>query len=226
MAAGGGGRGGGGPDHHPPGRFLTRAEADGGGLEAAELDRLLRSLRPLEEEPEEVIEGSTLRLAAVLALIDPSQRDLPLLLLVRSSELRKHPGQVGLPGGSPAPKDGPLWRTALREAQEELNVPPEAVDLRGRATLVPTWNSGFVIAPFVGLLRHPIEPVAAAGEVAAFFWLPLLPDGVLATPVSRHVTVAEGSFQVPGYLHLAHFVWGATGAVVEDLLARMAPPAS
>ena len=193
---------------------------------ATELERLLQSLQPLEDDEVGVIEGSALRPAAVLALIDPSQNELPLLLLLRSSELRKHPGQVGLPGGSPSPGDGPLWRTALREAHEELDVPPAAVDLRGRATLVPTWNSGFVIVPYVGLLRHPIEPVAGAGEVAAFFWLPLLPDGVLATRVSREVTVAEGSFQVPGYLHQAHFVWGATGAVVEDLLARMAPPTS
>lgn len=187
---------------------------------------MLQSLQPLEDDPVEVIEGSALRPAAVLALIDASQKQLPLLLLLRSSELRKHPGQVGLPGGSPAPEDGPLWRTALREAQEELGVPPEAVDLRGRATLVPTWNSGFVIAPFIGLLRRPIEPVAAAGEVAEFFWLPLLPDGILAARVSRQVTVAEGKFQVTGYLHQAHFVWGATGAVVEDLLSRMAPPTS
>lgn len=191
-----------------------------------ELERLLQSLDPLDDDAVEVIEGSALRPAAVLALIDPSQEELPLLLLLRSSELRKHPGQVGLPGGGAVPEDGPLWRTALREAREELDVPPEAVDLRGRATLVPTWNSGFVIAPFVGLLRHPIEPVAGAGEVAAFFWLPLLPEGVLATRVSRQVTVAEGSFQVPGYLHQDRFVWGATGAVVEDLLARMAAPAS
>jgi 8-oxo-dGTP pyrophosphatase MutT (NUDIX family) len=195
-----------------------------GGHQAAELDRLLQSLESLEDDPVEVIEGSALRPAAVLALIDPSQKELPLLLLLRSSELRKHPGQVGLPGGSPVPEDGTLWRTALREAQEELGVPPEAVELWGRATLVPTWNSGFVIAPFVGLLRRPIQPIAAAGEVAKFFWLPLLPDGVLAARVSRQVTVAEGKFQVPGYLHQAYFVWGATGAVVEDLLSRMAPP--
>jgi 8-oxo-dGTP pyrophosphatase MutT (NUDIX family) len=192
---------------------------------APELERLLQSLEPVEVEELRVIEGSALRPAAVLALIDPSQNELPLLLLLRSPGLHKHPGQVGLPGGSPIPEDGPLWRTALREAREELEVPPEAVDLRGRATLVPTWNSGFVIVPFVGLLRHPIEPVAGPGEVAAFFWLPLLSEGVLATRVSQDVTVAEGSFQVPGYLHQTHFVWGATGAVVEDLLGRMAPPA-
>jgi len=207
-------------------RFLTPSAGSPGGPQVTGLDRLLETLQPLEDDAVAVIEGSALRPAAVLALIDPSRVDLPLLLLLRSSELRKHPGQVGLPGGSAAPEDGPLWRTALREANEELGVVPDAVDLRGRTTLVPTWNSGFVIAPFVGLLRRPIEPVPAAGEVAAFFWLPLLPQGVPAARVSRRVTVAEGSFVVTGYRHQSHFVWGATGAVVEDLLARMAPPAS
>jgi 8-oxo-dGTP pyrophosphatase MutT (NUDIX family) len=159
----------------------------------------------------------------VLALIDPGQAELPLLLLRRSSALRSHPGQVALPGGRPSPEDGPLWRTALREAHEELAVPPDAVDLRGRATLVPTWNSGYAITPFVGLLRYRFEPSAAAAEVASFFWFPLLPEGGRPQRIEREMTVTEGSFQMPGYLHQEHFVWGATGAIVDDLLARMTP---
>jgi 8-oxo-dGTP pyrophosphatase MutT (NUDIX family) len=168
--------------------------------------------------------GSSLRPAAVLALIDPSRADLPLLLLLRSSELRAHPGQIGLPGGSPSPGDGPLWRTALREADEELAVPEGAVDLRGRATLVPTWNSGYAITPFVGLLRYRFEPRAAASEVESYFWFPLLPGGGPPPRISREMKVSEGTFQMPGYLHEEHFVWGATGAIVDDLLARLAPP--
>lgn len=160
----------------------------------------------------------------MLALIDPGQVELPLLLLRRSSELRSHPGQVGLPGGSPSPEDGPLWRTALREANEELAVPAEAVELRGRATVVPTWNSGYAITPFVALLRQQFEPKAAAAEVESYFWFPLLPGGGPPPRIQRQMTVSEGSFQMPGYLHQEHFVWGATGAIVDDLLARLAPP--
>ncbi|MGA7173802.1 MAG: CoA pyrophosphatase [Candidatus Dormiibacterota bacterium] len=159
----------------------------------------------------------------MLALIDPAPAELPLLLLRRSSTLRSHPGQVALPGGRPSPEDGPLWRTALREAHEELAVPPEAVDLRGRATVVPTWNSGYSITPFVGLLRYRFEPMAAADEVASYFWFPLLPGGGRPQRIEREMTVTEGSFQMPGYLHQEHFVWGATGAIVDDLLARMTP---
>ncbi|MGC2191709.1 MAG: CoA pyrophosphatase [Candidatus Dormiibacterota bacterium] len=162
----------------------------------------------------------------MLALIDPGKVELPLLLLRRSSGLRSHPGQVGLPGGSASPEDGPLWRTALREANEELAVPSEAVELRGRATVVPTWNSGYAITPFVALLRHRFEPKASAAEVESYFWFPLLPGGGPPARIQREMTVSEGSFEVPGYLHQEHFVWGATGAIVDDLLARLAPPPS
>lgn len=184
---------------------------------------MLRSLEPLDQDQGRR-ESSALRPAAVLALIDAGRADLPLLLLRRSSQLRSHPGQVGLPGGSPAPEDGPLWRTALREANEELAVPPGAVDLRGRATLVPTWNSGYVITPFVALLLAPFEPAPAAAEVESYFWFPLLPGGSPPPRLRREMTVPDGSFEMPGYLHQEHFVWGATGAIVEDLLRRLAPP--
>ena len=160
----------------------------------------------------------------MLALIDASQPDLPLLLLRRSPNLRAHPGQIGLPGGNPAAGDGPLWTTALREANEELAVPPGAVDLRGRTTAVPTWNSGYTITPFLGLLRYPFQPRPAPTEVESYFWFPLLPGGELPERVRRPMKVREGSFEMPGYLHREHFVWGATGAIVEDLLARLAPP--
>lgn len=158
-------------------------------------------------------------------MIDPGSVELPLLLLRRSSQLRSHPGQVGLPGGSPSPEDGPLWRTALREANEELAVPFDAVDLKGRATLVPTWNSGYAISPYVGLLRYSFEPQPAASEVESYFWFPLLPGGTPQTRVAREMRVTEGSFQLTGYPHQEHFVWGATGAIVDDLLARLASAA-
>jgi 8-oxo-dGTP pyrophosphatase MutT (NUDIX family) len=162
----------------------------------------------------------------VLALIDGGSPELPLLLLLRSSGLHSHPGQVGLPGGSPLPGDGPLWRTALREAEEELQVPGDAVELCGRATVVAIRNSGFAVTPFVGLLRRSFEPRAAADEVEAFFWLPLLPGGGRPVRVARRVTVSGGSFEATGYPAGEHFVWGAPGKIVDDLLTRLGLPPS
>lgn len=184
------------------------------------LELMLGSLAPIEGRVR-APGHDTLRPAAVLALIDPAQAELPLLLLRRSSALRAHPGQVGLPGGSPAPEDGELWRTALREANEELGVPPEAVDLRGRATVVPTRNSGYLITPFVGLLRFPFQVQPATVEVESYFWFPLLPGGAPPARIEREMTFSSGSLTMPGYAHAEHFVWGATGAVVADLLARL-----
>lgn len=164
-----------------------------------------------------------MRPAGVLCLIDPSSLQLPLLLLRRSSDLRSHPGQVAFPGGRQDPSDGPLWRTALREAEEELHIPSQSVELRGRASIVPTWNSGFAIAPFVALVRGAVDPRASLSEVEDFFWFPLLPDAAPAPARTERVEVPEGEFEVSGYRSGSHFVWGATGAILGDLLRRMAP---
>ncbi|HVC39377.1 MAG TPA: CoA pyrophosphatase [Candidatus Dormibacteraeota bacterium] len=203
----------------PPG-WADGAPAGGA---SGRLDRLLRSLDPIEEASDPGEDGS-LRSAAVLALIDPDRADLPLLLLRRSWTLRTHPGQVGLPGGTPAAEDAGLWQTALREAEEELAVPTDAVELQGRASVVPTWNSGYAITPFVAFLRRQFVPQPAGAEVDSYFWFPLQPAGGRPERVSRAVTVAQGTLEMPGYLHGEHFVWGATGAIVDDLLARMGGP--
>ncbi|MGH7610649.1 MAG: NUDIX hydrolase [Candidatus Dormibacteria bacterium] len=156
----------------------------------------------------------------MLALVDPGSEELPLLLLVRSSQLSSHPGQVALPGGRPAPEDGPLWRTALREAQEELAVPEAAVRLRGRATVVETPNSGYAIHPFVATLGHPFTPKAAAAEVSEYFWFPLRPAAG-GHPERRRMRTSRGWLEVAGWPYGQHFVWGATGAIVSDLRERL-----
>ncbi|MGH7697910.1 MAG: NUDIX hydrolase [Candidatus Dormibacteria bacterium] len=157
----------------------------------------------------------------MLALIDARSADLPVLLLVRSGTLSSHPGQVALPGGGPAAEDGPLWRTALREAWEELGVPEEAVDLRGRASVVETPNSRYVISTYVGLLRADFKLLPAAAEVDDWFWFPLRPKEGPLRSERRRMRLRLGPREMPGFAHGERFVWGATGAIVSDLLRRL-----
>jgi 8-oxo-dGTP pyrophosphatase MutT (NUDIX family) len=65
------------------------------------------------------------------AVLIPIFTNVPhgVIFLERAQRLRRHPGQIGFPGGSADPIDaGDLEKTALRELFEELGVSAE----RGR----------------------------------------------------------------------------------------------
>src|SRR5207249_4929612 len=76
-------------------------------------------------------------LAAALVLLYPWQppgadRPVPYLVLTRrTAALRRHSGQISLPGGRYDPEDRTLLRTALRETEEELGVPPDGLTIWG-----------------------------------------------------------------------------------------------
>ena len=189
---------------------------DGGRPRAAAraLEQLKGTLRPLAEEPDR---PADLRAAGVLALIDERRAELPLLLERRSHDLRSHPGQVGLPGGSLTETDGTLWQAALREAEEELAVPPEAVRVLGYLDPVVIAHSGFLMVPAVALVRRDFTPRADPSEVSGWFWLPLLQAHTGVQDVVRRRHTSRGSLLVPGYLQGRDFVWGAARVVVDRL---------
>ncbi|HEY8378460.1 MAG TPA: CoA pyrophosphatase, partial [Nannocystis sp.] len=100
------------------------------------------------------------RHAAVLAplLAEEVPGDGPRLLLIeRSNTLRSHPGQLAFPGGKPEEGDTDLIATALREAWEEVALPPGQVRVLGRLSPVPV-PTGYVIIPYLGLVDGPFEP--------------------------------------------------------------------
>lgn len=177
-----------------------------------------RAARPLDAPP-----GVAPRLGAVLLLLYPYRDEPHLPLTVRTASLRNHSGEVSLPGGSFDPGDGTLEETALREAWEELGVPPRHVEIV--ATLSPVWIpvSNFRITPFVGFIPERPPFRLAAGEVAE----------LLETPLSafRRPDVLQGeSRELRGHrLHVPYFaidghkVWGATALVLAEFVARAYP---
>src|SRR5262245_31124439 len=97
----------------------------------------------------------------------------PALWLVRrSDDLRRHGGQVALPGGKHDPDDADLLATALRESHEEIGLMPAAVDVLGALDDYAT-HTGFVITPYVGWVKDPFIPEPRAAEVARVFAVPL-----------------------------------------------------
>ncbi|OLC56072.1 MAG: hypothetical protein AUH92_00830 [Acidobacteria bacterium 13_1_40CM_4_69_4] len=111
--------------------------------------------------------------AAVLVPIVDDGGPLRLLLTRRTEDLPTHAGQVAFPGGLvEAGEDDPV-RTALREAEEEIGLPPGAVEVLGLLDDFPTRTDTVTVTPVAGVLRQVPELRPGAAEVARIFDIPI-----------------------------------------------------
>jgi 8-oxo-dGTP pyrophosphatase MutT (NUDIX family) len=166
-------------------------------------------------------QGVIPRQAAVLLLLYPDATDLRLPLTVRSDRLPNHRGEVSLPGGAIDPgEDGPI-SAALREAHEELGVPPEAVKVWGMLSPLYISPSNYQITPVVGL----IDPVPTLrpndAEVSAVITVTVRELLDPALVLEEQWTLRGAEVHVPFFAIAGHKVWGATAIVLSEFVARM-----
>jgi 8-oxo-dGTP pyrophosphatase MutT (NUDIX family) len=181
-------------------------------------DAALERLRAiLAQRPALEIDAADLRRACVLIpLIRRREGEWSLLLTRRSENLAAHSGQIAFPGGGVEPGEA-LPETAIREAWEEVGIPPEAVELIGRTDDLVT-NSGFLVAPFVGVIHEPIEYAMQESEVTEVFEVPL--DALLVPdePEVRYVTFRNRRYPAYFYRHGDYEIWGLTGRMLKAFL--------
>jgi 8-oxo-dGTP pyrophosphatase MutT (NUDIX family) len=163
-----------------------------------------------------------LRDAAALVLVYPII-DVPhVLLTVRGAGLRKHTGQVALPGGS-VDADESVETAALREASEEVGVAPASVRLLGRLTPLQIPISGYMLHPIVGLAESRPLFQRAEWEVARILEVPVtvLRDPAVLKRRTRTRDIGGGRVQldVPYFDIDGEEVWGATAMVLAEFLA-------
>ncbi len=110
--------------------------------------------------------------AAVLVPIIDRGDNLTVLLTERASDLRHHAGQISFPGGRIESTDGTPIEAALREAEEEIGLSRDFVEVIG---VLPDHMivTGFRVTPIVGLVRPGFELRIDPGEVASTFEMPL-----------------------------------------------------
>jgi 8-oxo-dGTP pyrophosphatase MutT (NUDIX family) len=158
--------------------------------------------------------------AAVLIPLYVSGGELHAVFTKRNSDLRRHAGEISFPGGR-RDEGEELADTALREAEEEIGLERELVELVGALPPTSTIVTNYVIYPFVGLIEpgrtfrpNPIE-VDSVVELS----LPALRTGFERKRlIRRGVPIKTDTYTVDG-----SFIWGATARIVGQLLERLMP---
>jgi len=157
--------------------------------------------------------------AAVLVPLYEHAGDLHLVFTRRRDDLRRHAGEISFPGGRQDEPDEDLVATALREAEEEIGLPVDAVEVLGALQPTPTLATSYAIYPFVGRIEpgHVWKPSAA--EVAAVLELSL---GDLRAGYGRRRLLRRGlPFRTDVYVVGDDLIWGATARILGDLLDRV-----
>jgi 8-oxo-dGTP pyrophosphatase MutT (NUDIX family) len=178
-----------------------------------------------ERRPRVPPTGVDSRRAAVLVPILLEPEGARLVYTVRRDHLPDHAGQISFPGGSMEPGDDSLLETALREAEEEIDLSPDLVEVIGELEEMYIPPSNFRVSPFVGLLPPEAELVIAPDEVEEIFTVSL--DELMSPETFRKVLWRRDGrdYEVPVFAvedsNTRREIWGATAAMTAALLVRL-----
>ena len=143
-----------------------------------------------------------------------------LVLTKRAAHLSNHPGQISFPGGKRENKDTNIDATALREAQEEIGLKAEVVEVLGRLPAHETVT-GFQITPIIGWIDRNWTAVADPNEVTEIFQVPLsyitniknfqIQDRIWNGRKRNYYTVPYGPY----------YIWGATACILHNFAMKL-----
>ncbi|KAM8945364.1 peroxisomal coenzyme A diphosphatase NUDT7 [Pelodytes ibericus] len=114
-----------------------------------------------------------LQKASILLPLFIKQNKLYLLLTVRSMNLKTMPGDVCFPGGRRESTDTDDIQAALREANEEIGLKPDQVEIVGRLVPYISMRPTYLITPVVALVEDKFEACPHPDEVTDVFYVPL-----------------------------------------------------
>ncbi|MGB3683833.1 MAG: CoA pyrophosphatase [Rubrobacteraceae bacterium] len=165
-------------------------------------------------------DGSARR-AAVLVPVLLEPEGPRIVYTVRRDHLQDHAGQISFPGGSREPEDDSLLETALREAEEEIDLSPGLVEMIGELEEMFIPPSNFRVSPFVGLLPPEAEMKLQPEEVEEVFTADL--EELLSPSAFQKILWRRDGrdYEVPVFAVEGRRIWGATAAMTAGLLSRL-----
>lgn len=189
-------------------------------------------LRPTLEAPQELLQLELpadaarhlgrlpMRRAAVLVPLQDAPDGLHIVLTQRADNLRVHAGQISFPGGRSDPEDVDESDTALREAEEEINLDRGQVEIVGMLDDYPT-GTGFRVTPVVGLVNSNASMRPDGVEAIAILKVPLV--HVLDPSNYRPGSFVREGITLP-FLEIHwhdHRIWGATAGMLRNLCDKL-----
>jgi 8-oxo-dGTP pyrophosphatase MutT (NUDIX family) len=161
-----------------------------------------------------------LRDAAVLIPVVDHGPEASVILTKRAEKLTSHSGQVAFPGGRIDPTDASPEAAALREAEEEIGLDPDHVEIIGR---MPDYvsGSGYRIAPVLSIVRPGFTLSINEHEVDAAFEVPLR---FLMDPANHAQNSREFNKRVWVYYDMPYGgqrIWGVTAGIIRTLYERL-----
>ncbi len=156
--------------------------------------------------------------AVLLALTDEPQPQL--VLTRRAAHLKTHRGEVALPGGKIDPTDASVVAAALRESEEEIALPPSAVEVLGELDPMVT-RLGVKVTPVVGIIPPVIALTPNPDELDSIFRVPF--EFFLRDERSRtdRGTVNGHSVAVPCWHWQGYEIWGVTAIILVNFMNRV-----
>jgi 8-oxo-dGTP pyrophosphatase MutT (NUDIX family) len=174
-------------------------------LTDATLREPLRHL--LMQRPRRTLSLNSTTAAAVLIPLFEKDGETHVWLVRRPASMRSHAGQIAFPGGKNDATDDSLLMTALRETEEELGIERKNVDVLGALDDTRTIT-GFTITPWVGWLAQDIQVLPNASEV----------ERAMSPPLRTFFAPPTGVSPWRGWIVDGELVWGATAAIVNELV--------
>ena len=157
--------------------------------------------------------------ACVLVLLFPKNDDWHFTLIQRMPhEKDRHSGQISFPGGRLEEEDESLLAGALREAEEEVGIPRDEINVLGRMTELYIPVSNYLVHPFVGFLDKTPEYVPQPSEVASVLEVPVLELNKIENRKTRDLKGGENIVlkNVPYFDFEGKVVWGATAMMLSE----------
>jgi len=177
----------------------------------------LRLLSLLDARPLVTLPPDTAA-AAVLVPIVAADDEARLIFTKRSDTLSRHAGEISFPGGLAEPRED-MAAAALRETEEELGLPPSAVEVLGALPPVHTRVTGILIVPFVGYLTQDPRFTPNVAEIADILEFSVAD---LASVQAQREFQHEGrSFQTFVYELAGNLIWGATARILSSLIGLL-----